>query len=93
MNQENTILTGKLYVAGTRGYSNYEIAVQHGYEGTEEEWLEKITQDEAEIVWQNIQQAISDGSFGIQLYMLYHNETEELDFGLEVVNREEENNG
>ena len=23
---------------GPRGYSNYEIAVQHGYEGTEEEW-------------------------------------------------------
>lgn len=24
---------------GPRGYSAYEIAVQHGYEGTEEEWL------------------------------------------------------
>lgn len=26
-------------VRGARGYSAYEIAVKHGYEGTEEEWL------------------------------------------------------
>lgn len=37
MNHENIILQGKIYVAGTRGYSNYEIAVQEDFEGTEEE--------------------------------------------------------
>ena len=26
----------------THGYSAYELAVQHGYEGTEEEWLESL---------------------------------------------------
>lgn len=33
---------GVLYVSGTRGYSAYEIAVQHGFEGTEEEWLASL---------------------------------------------------
>lgn len=28
-----------------RGYSAYEIAVMHGFEGTEEEWLESLTKD------------------------------------------------
>lgn len=31
-------LQGSIY----RGYSAYQIAVQHGYEGTEEEWLESL---------------------------------------------------
>lgn len=31
-------LSGSIY----RGYSAYETAVQHGYEGTEEEWLESL---------------------------------------------------
>ena len=33
---------GQLYVVGPRGYSAYEVAVQNGYEGTEEEWLESL---------------------------------------------------
>lgn len=28
--------------AGTAGKSAYEIAVEHGFEGTEEEWLESL---------------------------------------------------
>lgn len=32
-------------VKGARGYSAYEIAVQHGFEGTEEEWLESLKGD------------------------------------------------
>lgn len=78
MNQENTILTGKVYVAGTRGYSNYEIAVQNGFVGTEEEWLEKITQDEADIVWNNIRQEIYDGTIKFEMTEDYNSTTEEL---------------
>ena len=32
-------LRGSLGFKGERGYSAYEIAVQEGYEGTEEEWI------------------------------------------------------
>ena len=35
-------LTGVMEVAGTRGYSAYEVAVLNGYTGTEEEWLESL---------------------------------------------------
>lgn len=31
-----------LHIDSFRGYSAYEIAVQHGYEGTEEEWLNSL---------------------------------------------------
>ena len=34
------MLKGKLAYKGERGYSAYEIAVQHGYTGTEEQWSE-----------------------------------------------------
>lgn len=34
------MLRGQLAYKGERGYSAYEIAVQHGYEGTEEQWVE-----------------------------------------------------
>lgn len=33
-------LEGELGYKGARGYSAYEIAVQHGYTGTEEQWSE-----------------------------------------------------
>lgn len=33
------ILRGALCFKGSRGYSAYEIAVQNGYEGTEEQWV------------------------------------------------------
>ena len=35
-------LTGTLDGPVVRGYSAYEIAVEHGYEGTEEEWLASL---------------------------------------------------
>jgi hypothetical protein len=39
---ENTGLTGTLDGQIYRGYSAYQIAVQHGYEGTEEEWIASL---------------------------------------------------
>lgn len=92
MNQENTNLTGKIYVAGTRGYSNYEIAVQNGFVGTEEEWLEKITQDEADIVWRNIQAEIEAGSLTFAIEEDYDEDEESLTLSIIPMN-EEENNG
>ena len=35
-------------IEGTRGYSNYEIAVQNGFTGTEAEWLESIKGDKGD---------------------------------------------
>ena len=35
-------LKGKLGYKGERGFSTYELAVQHGFEGTEEEWLQTL---------------------------------------------------
>lgn len=35
----NTYLKGVLGFKGSRGYSAYEIAVQNGFNGTEEQWL------------------------------------------------------
>lgn len=40
--QEDVDLEGELYAVGERGYSAYEIAVQNGFIGTEEEWLESL---------------------------------------------------
>lgn len=40
--QDDAELEGELYVAGTRGYSAYEVAVINGYIGTEEEWLASL---------------------------------------------------
>lgn len=37
-----TTLTGQLMTNMVRGYSAYEIAVQNGFEGTVEEWLESL---------------------------------------------------
>ena len=31
-----------------RGYSSYEIAIQNGFEGTEEEWLDSLKGDGVE---------------------------------------------
>lgn len=78
MIEQETALVGKVYVAGTRGYSNYEIAVKNGFVGTEEEWLEKITQDEADIVWENIREEIYDGKIEFEMTTDYDSDTEEL---------------
>lgn len=40
------MLKGQLGWKGERGYSAYEIAVQNGYEGTEEEWAESFINSE-----------------------------------------------
>lgn len=40
----SSIVSSDLHYRGPRGYSNYEIAVQNGYVGTEEEWLEEQKQ-------------------------------------------------
>lgn len=32
-------------VEGTRGFNNYELAIQNGFEGTEEEWLASLKGD------------------------------------------------
>lgn len=92
MIEQSVDLIGKIYVAGTRGYSNYEIAVQNGFEGTEEEWLEKITQDEADIVWQNIQAAIEAGTLTFGIEEDYDSDEESLILSIIPIN-EEENNG
>lgn len=42
MFQSSNIVEGSLGFKGERGYSAYEIAVQNGYIGTEEEWLEHL---------------------------------------------------
>lgn len=40
MNESN--VESVLYAVGTRGYSAYEVAVQNGFEGTVDEWLESL---------------------------------------------------
>ena len=89
MNQENTILTGKVYVAGSRGYSNYEIAVQNGFEGTEEEWLQSLFDYSASISSEAVLDKIYDGSFGVNLRLNYNEDNEELTLTLTVSNNEE----
>ena len=42
MDDLNENQVGELYVVGTRGYSAYEVAVQNGFEGTIDEWLESL---------------------------------------------------
>lgn len=39
------ILRGSLCFKGERGLSAYEIAKQHGFNGTEEEWLASLSND------------------------------------------------
>jgi len=44
-NQVDENSQGHLYIVSPRGYSAYEIAVQNGFEGTEEEWLASLKGD------------------------------------------------
>lgn len=89
MEQDNVILTGKVYVAGTRGYSNYEIAVQNGFVGTEAEWLQSMFDYAGEMASEAVIEKIIDGSFGIELETSYDSENEYLTLGLGVINEEE----
>ena len=43
MNNVTETLEGELGFKGERGYSAYEIAVKHGYTGTEEQWSQDFT--------------------------------------------------
>lgn len=36
-------LSGELFKMGTKGYSAYEVAVQQGFKGTVDEWLQTLT--------------------------------------------------
>lgn len=47
-NEVNAQSDGHLYIVSPRGYSAYEIAVQNGFEGTEEEWLASLKGDTGE---------------------------------------------
>lgn len=48
-------LIGRLSNEVLRGYSAYEIAVQNGFQGTEEEWLESLRGEASgTIKWSNI---------------------------------------
>lgn len=42
---ENTPAQGTIGFKGERGYSNYELAVQNGYVGTEQEWIDHFGVD------------------------------------------------
>ena len=46
-----------LYVKGDRGYSAYEIAVQNGFEGTEEEWLESLKGADGTMTFEDLKPA------------------------------------
>lgn len=46
---ENNNAEPALYVVGARGYSAYEIAVQNGFVGTEQEWLDSLVGPEGDL--------------------------------------------
>lgn len=48
MNNDVENQQGQLYIVGSRGYSAYEVAVQNGFVGTEEEWLESLKGEQGE---------------------------------------------
>lgn len=56
-----------LYVRGERGYSAYEIAVQQGFEGDVEEWLESLKGADGTMVFEDLtgdQRAMLKGDKG-----------------------------
>ena len=82
-------LVGKVYVSGTRGYSNYEIAVKNGFEGTEAEWLQSMFDYAADITASEVSQKISDGTYHISFDTVYNSNTEVLLLELSVIDSEE----
>lgn len=42
-----------MQVISSRGYSAYEIAVQHGYTGTEEEWVSSLAAEDMKVCGQS----------------------------------------
>jgi hypothetical protein len=55
-------LRGKLIPKGERGYSAYEIAVQHGFIGTEQEWLDSLAAGESASIVQEIASTSSNAT-------------------------------
>lgn len=55
-------LRGKLIPKGERGYSAYEIAVQNGFIGTEEEWLASLHVGESAVIVQTIASTSSNAT-------------------------------
>lgn len=51
---ESNGLKGNLTNEILRGYSAYEIAVQHGFIGTEEEWLDSLHGKDSTTEWDDI---------------------------------------
>lgn len=49
---------------GPRGYSAYEIAVQNGFVGTEEEWLASLQGSDADVTAENIAAALGYTPYG-----------------------------
>ena len=47
-------LKGRLVIKGERGYSAYEIACQHGFRGSEEDWLASLSSNEKLSIVQEI---------------------------------------
>ena len=78
MDEDNVIIEGELYVTGVRGYSNYEIAVKNGFVGTEEEWLEYMAQEEADVVWTYIQAMLEAGTLNFELENIYDGDMQSL---------------
>lgn len=58
-------LTANLSNLGIRGYSAYDLAVQHGFEGTEEEWLSSLAAKQIVLKEEND-----------SIYWKYENDTE-----------------
>lgn len=46
-------VNGSLSSLGIRGYSAYELAVKHGYKGTEEQWIDDLKGEKIEIKQEN----------------------------------------
>lgn len=78
-------IEGKVYVAGTRGYSAYEIAVQNGFVGTEEEWLQSLVDAAAQELREQIEEDITYGRLTVNLQSEYNAETESLTLKNSVV--------
>ena len=63
-------IEGKLSNATLRGYSAYDVAVQHGFQGTEEEWLASLKGDKGEKGYSAYEIAVQHGYRGTEAQWL-----------------------
>lgn len=84
-------LRGKLIPKGERGYSAYEIAVQHGFIGTEQEWLDSLAAGEKAVIVQEISSTSSNATIpsALGVWNKYGDELTEEEIG-EILEEEEE---